>query len=385
VKQYLPWIFVGLLALALAAALPFVISSLSKTPSRPNVIRAAILSPESVSFLPRNQFAVSPDGSRLTFVARAAAGQQQLWVRTLGTLTSQPLAGTDDATYPFWSADSRYIGFFAQGKLKKIDASGGPAQTLCDAPAGRGGTWNRNGDIVFAPNNFGPLYRMSSSGGAPAVVTKLDDAKLQATHSWPWFLPDGRHFLYRSGTSSGASEKESNGIYLGSLESLQEQLILRTDTNPVYASGYLLFVRDGTLMAQGFDENNLQLTGDAVPVAEHVQFDYSLARAAFSVSDNGILISQSGAPLANRELVWFDRNGKQSGTVGEPALYAQMVLSPDNQKVAMAIFDLQVGSTDIWFYVLSGLRMEATSSSPQTQKAATIFFKRPRLVRVMQN
>ncbi len=353
ITKHLPWIVAGALALALLVTIPFAISSFRQTPARANVIRASINQPENASFLPRSQFAVSPDGLRIVFVVRPPGGKQLLWIRPLGALAAQQLAGTEDATYPFWSPDSRFIGYFAQSKLKKIDASGGPPQTICDAPNGRGGTWNRDGVIVFARDNYSPLYRVAASGGVTTPVTKLDDSKLQATHRWPWFLPDGHHFLFRSGTTSSASQKENNGIYLGSLDSSEQRLILRVDTTPAYASGYLLFVRDNTLMAQAFDERKFQLTGDPVPIAEQVQFDFSLSRAAFSVSENGILVSQSGTALADRQLLWYERDGKQAGSVGAPALYSQIHFSLDRQRLATAIFDLQAGSPDIWIYELS--------------------------------
>ena len=352
--KHLPWIVAGTLLLALLVTLPLAISLFRQTPARANVIRASINQPENASFLPRSQFAVSPDGLRIVFVVRPPGGRQLLWIRSLGALTAQPLAGTEDATFPFWSADSRFIGFFAQSKLKKIEASGGPPQTLCDAPNGRGGTWNRDGVIVFAPDNYRPLYRVSAAGGAPVAITKLDDSKLQATHRWPWFLPDGRHFLYRSGTTSSASQKENNGIYLGSLDSDLQRLILRVDTMPAYASGYLLFVRETTLMAQPFDDKTFQLTGDVLPITERVQVDFVLSRAVFSVSENGVLVSQSGSTvLADRQLLWYERDGKQTTEVGEPSLYAQIQLSPNGERLATGIFDLQAGSPEIWIYELS--------------------------------
>ena len=351
--KHLPWIVAGIFAVGMLMTIALLISSFKPTPTRTNVIRAAILPPAGANYLPRNQFAISPDGLRLAFVGRSGDGKQLLWVRSLGAPTAQPLAGTDDATFPFWSPDGRFVGFFAQTKLKKIDASGGPPQTICDAPNGRGGTWNRDGVIVLAPDNFSPLYRVSASGGATTVVTKLDDSKLQTTHRWPWFLPDGRHFLYRAGTTSAATPKESNGIYLGALDSLEQKLIVRTDTSPVYESGNLLFIRDGTLMAQPFDDKTFQLTGDALPVAEHVQFDFGVARAEFTVSENGVLIFQGTLATTDRQLLWFDRSGKQIGSIGEPALVSQPRLSPDGQRVATGIFDLQAGSPDIWIYELS--------------------------------
>ncbi|HSQ23013.1 MAG TPA: protein kinase, partial [Pyrinomonadaceae bacterium] len=352
--KYLPWVVAGILLLMLIVTVPFAISSLRQAPTRANVIRASINQPENASFLPRSQFAISPDGRWIVFVARPAGGKQLLWIRPLGALTAQPLAGTDDAAWPFWSPDSRFIGFFALSKLKKVEASGGPPQTLCDAPSGRGGTWSRDGVIIFAPDNYRPLYRVAAGGGTPAAVTKLDDSKLQATHRWPWFLPDGRHFLYRSGATASASQKENNGIYLGSLDSNEQRLVLRVDTMPAYASGYLLFVRDTTLMAQAFDDKTFQLSGDALPVTERVQVDFVLSRAVFSVSENGVLVSQSGGTvLADRQLLWYERDGKQTGGVGSPSLYAQIQLSPDGKRLATGVFDLQVGSPEVWIYDLS--------------------------------
>jgi hypothetical protein len=266
--------------------------------------------------------AVSPDGLRLVFVAISSSGARSLWLRPLGTLSAQPLAGTDGANYPFWSPDSRFLGFFADGKLKKIDVSGGPPQTLCDAGNGCGGTWNRDGVIVFAPDPRSALYRVSASGG-PSVALPLDESRKERFHHFPCFLPDGRHFIYRAGVTPAYSRDEVNGIYAGSLESNDYKLILRADTNAVYASGYLLFWRDGALMAQPLDEKGLELTGEALPVAEQVQFDFGSGRGAFSVSQNGVLIFQSGSPGGARQLTWFDRDGKQAARLGEPGFSRQ--------------------------------------------------------------
>src|SRR6266705_355377 len=280
-----------------------------------------------------------------------------LWMRQLDSLTSQPLAGTDGVTAQasmFWSPDNRFIGFFAGRKLKKIEVSGGPPQTLCDAPNARGGTWNRDGVIVFSPNISGPLHRVSATGGASTPVTKLDDSRRQITHRFPYFLPDGQHFLYFVGAIGNAAQSESNGVYLGSLSSAEQKLILRTHASVAYESGYVLFAQEGTLMAQLFDEKSFQLTGDAFPIAEHLQVDLGSSRAIFSVSENGILAFQRGIGRGNySQLTWFDRTGKQIDKVGEPALYLQPRLSPDGQKVAVAIFDIQTSSTDTWVYELA--------------------------------
>ena len=357
VRKFLPWIVAGVFALIAIIMLPFAISSLRRTPARPNIVRSAILPPENANFTALNTFAVSPDGLKLVFVARMAGGETMLWLRQLDSLTSQPLAGTDGVTAQasmFWSPDNRFIGFFAGRKLKKIEVSGGPPQTLCDAPNARGGTWNRDGVIVFSPNISGPLHRVSATGGASTPVTKLDDSRRQITHRFPYFLPDGQHFLYFVGAIGNAAQSESNGVYLGSLSSAEQKLILRTHASVAYESGYVLFAQEGTLMAQLFDEKSFQLTGDAFPIAEHLQVDLGSSRAIFSVSENGILAFQRGIGRGNySQLTWFDRTGKQIDKVGEPALYLQPRLSPDGQKVAVAIFDIQTSSTDTWVYELA--------------------------------
>ena len=354
--KYFPWIVAGIFALTSIILLPFAIPSFKHAPARANVTRSAILPPENTSFLALNLFAVSPDGLRLAFIARDAKGQAMLWMRPLDALTAQPLAGTDGISTgspPFWSPDSRLIAFFAGGKLKTIDASGGPPQTVCDAPNGRGGTWNRDGVILFAPNPGGPIHRVSAAGGASTAVTKLDESRRQSTHRWPYFLPDGHHFIYRVGGTGATAQNENNGIYLGLLESQEQRLILRADTSAAYASGHLLFAREGTLMAQPFDEKSFQLIGDAFPLAEHLQFDVVITRAIFSVSENGVLAFQSGAARGDSRLIWFDRSGKQTGQLGEPGFYFQPQFSPDGQKLAVASFDIRAGSADIWLYELA--------------------------------
>ena len=352
VGKLLPWIIAAAFALLSIALLQFAISSRRPTPARESVIRAAILAPENATYFPFNQFALSPDGQWLVFVARGTGGENMLWLRPLNASTAQPLAGTDGASPgspPFWSPNSRLIGFFAGGKLKKIDVTGGPPQTVCDATDGRGGSWNRDEVIIFAPNVLGPLHRVSAAGGTSTPVTKVDSTSF--SHRWPYFLPDGHHFLYRGTLPLLANE--NNGIYLGSLESTEQRLIMRNNASVAFASGLLLFARDTTLMAQSFDENNFGLTGDPFPIAQQLQVDPSAGRAIFSLSDNGILALQSGITRGNGQLIWFDRNGKQIRGIGESGFYGQPRLSNDNQKIATSIFDLQLASSDIWIYELA--------------------------------
>ena len=325
----------------------------------PRMFQSSILPPEkshfSFNFAPMT---VSPDGRRIAFVAQTAEGKSLLWTRPLNSASAQPLAGTEGASYPFWSPDSRFLGFFAGGKLKKIDAAGGPPQTLCDASSGRGGTWNRDGVILFGPSARDPIHRVSSSGGAASPVTQLDGS--QFSHRWPFFLPDGRHFLYLAQLVSAITQQEANGIYLGSLDSKDRKLLFHANSNVAYApsiasasQGYLLFSHERVLLARPFDAKRFQLTGDAFPVAEQVQYFPAVACATFSVSENGILAYQASAGGGLSQLVWFGRDGKQLESVGALADYRHPRLSHDGRRVAVEIFDPQTGQADIWIYDLA--------------------------------
>ena len=300
-------------------------------------VHSYILPPDKATFNPYAPAAISPDGRRIAFGATGSEGRPMLWVQPLNSGTAQPLAGTEGATYPFWSADSRYLGFFAGGKLNKIDASGGPPLALCDAPTGRGGAWNQEGIIVFASDQAGGLMRVDAAGGTPVEVTE-PGARMTLYH-WAWFLPDGKHFLYSSFSVSGADR----GIYAGALGSKEQVLILHIDSKGIYAPpGYLLFVRDGTLMAQRFNTSKLAVEGDAVSVAGHVGV------GRFSVSGSGVLLFQEGGIATASQLIWFDRAGKQGElALPETARYSDPMLSPDGSKLAVTIAD-SPATSDIW-------------------------------------
>jgi len=301
---------------------------------------------------------ISPDGQQVAFVAVSEEGKTLLWVRSLDALTPQSFAGTEGASAPFWSPDSRSLGFFAAGKLKKIDLSGGPPITLCDAPDNRGGTWNRDGLIVFAPTNTSALQKVAASGGVPAAATVLGQGELG--HIRPSFLPDGRHFLY----STIAPRLGLGGpIYLGSLDSAERKMLFNANSaNAHYTQGYILFLRETTLVAQPFDARRLELTGDAFPIAERIRTSASTQPYAyFSASDNGALAYQTGAETANSQLLWFDRTGKQIGALGDPAAYSALELSPDGKRASVSIPDEAGKGQDIWLYDLArGLRTRFT-------------------------
>ncbi|MBI3264104.1 MAG: PD40 domain-containing protein, partial [Acidobacteria bacterium] len=283
--------------------------------------------------------AISPDGRRLVFAA-TADGRTRLWVRSLESTTAQPLVGTDGARVPFWSPDSRSVGFFADTRLKRIDVAGGPAQTLANAPIGTGGSWNRDGVIIFS-NSGTQISRMSASGGDAVAVTRLDPPR-QNGHRAPRFLPDGHHFVYFVRGTQG-------GVYLGALDAPEGHRLLEADANAVFTSpGYLLFVRQGTLFAHRFDPGRLVLAGDPVAVAERVTIDRRSAVAAVSASTSGIVAYRTGTGGGQRQLVWFDRSGKVLGAIGTPdgAGLSNPELSPDGTRVA--VDRLVNGNRDVW-------------------------------------
>jgi Tol biopolymer transport system component len=286
---------------------------------------------------------VSPDGRRVAFVARTADGKIQIWVRSLDSLNAQALAGTEDAVSPFWSPDSRFLGFFAGGKLKKIDVSGGPPLTLCDAQDGWGATWNRDGIIVFASGSG--LQKVAAAGGVPAAATTL--AQDEIRHYRPFFLPDGRHFLY---------SVTGGNVFVASLDSPERKMLLKSDSfNVLYSQGHLLYLRETTLMAQPFDLQRLEFTGDPFPIAEEIRIGgMNPGTGLFSVSENGVLTYQTGTGAGfETKLVWFDRTGKQIGALGDPANYSDVYISPDGKQASVSILDPVRRTRDIWIYDLA--------------------------------
>ena len=346
-RERLAWTLVPVAALAAAATTTFVIRLRSEPP---RVVQSSLLPPEKSSFaFDAGPMALSPDGRRVAFVA-TSSGANMLWVRPLSGVSAQPLAGTDGALYPFWSPDSRFLGFFANGKLKKIEASGGPPQTLADATSGRGGAWNRDGVILFAPASRDSIHRVSSAGGEASPVTKLDVAASEFSHRWPVFLPDGRRFLYLAQTNMGGYEK--NGIFTASLDGGERKLLFNANSNVVYAPpGHLLFYRERTLLARPFDPKSLRFSEEAFPVAEDVQYFANFAHAVFSASDQGLLAYQTGRGGGQTQLTWLDRSGKPAGAVGAPGNLQNPQLSHDGRRVAVSVLESQ-GTGDVWIYDL---------------------------------
>ena len=325
-----------------------------QTPKPAPVIRASILPPAGTSFvtmLPSSgPPTLSPDGSRLAFTARDAKGKVFLYVRPLSSSTAQALNGTDDAMYPFWSFDGRDLGFFADGKLKRIHADGGPPQTLCDGSNARGGAWSPDGTIIFTATTASALMRVSAAGGNPEPATKLDASRNENSHRWPFFLPDGKHFLFWSRSSKGPHE---DLVSVGELGSLQTKTLMKSDSMAVYASGYLLFLRDQALMAQPFNPQRLELSGEPALIAEQIALNGATARPLFTASQTGTLVYQSGAMQSGWNLLWLGRDGKQVGAVAQVDRYLMPALSPDGSHVGVGIFTGTQGVGDIWMFELT--------------------------------
>jgi eukaryotic-like serine/threonine-protein kinase len=314
------------LLLAVALAIPTVRHLREAPPPVPPEMRLEINTPATTDPV---SLAISPDGQRIVFVA-TGEGRSRLSLRSLDAVSARLLTGTEGASWPFWSPDGRSIGFFADGKLKRIDIDGGQPQNLTDAPSGRGASWNRDGTIIFTPD-FGSIFRILAAGGEPSPLTRPESPK-QTSHRFPQFLPDGRHFLYYV-----QGIPESSGIYIGDLQGSQTRRLLDADSAAVYATpGRLLFVRQGTLFAQDFDVARLELRGNAFPVAERIALDTSAqGSAAVSASAAGPFVYRTGSAGGLRQFVWLDRSGKDIGKAGDLLSTLSVELSPDGRRVAL--------------------------------------------------
>jgi Tol biopolymer transport system component len=312
-------------------------------PPAPQTI--TIAPPENATF--SGAIALSPDGKYLAFAATPAGGQSLLWVRSLADATVRQLPGTEDAVTPFWSPDSRAMGFFAHGKLKVVELAGSAVRVICDAPTARGGGWGPGDTIYFAPSGRDGLYRVSARGGTPVPATTLNPAREEDSHRAPQFLPDGKHFIFGIRTP----KRELGGLFVG-LEGSNERTQIR-GVPPLsqYASEHLVYAnpRAGRIMAQKFDPVTFKLVGDPFPVSDEIPFAEQTGPPAVTVSQTGVLAYRSGPGVQSSELVWFDRTGKRLGAVGPPAFYrGDIHLSPDGTRVSLGRIDPQVGLADLF-------------------------------------
>ena len=364
----LPWT-VACAAILTAFVMGFVLKRSRQIMSIADPVRLQIPLPVRPALRLTGSLALSPDGRQLAFSATGVDGVPRIWVRALNSLEVRPLPGSESVgSLLFWSPDSRHIAFDSGGKLQKIDISGGPAETVCVLNgSGVGGSWNGEGVIIFGQYP-GTLMRVLAAGGVATPLTALDASHGEIAHTVPWFLPDGRHFIYLRD-----SEGRGGSISVGSLDAKPEQQDLRrligTGSGAVYVpssdpnSGQLLFLRRGTLMAQPFDARRLNLSGEAVRVAEESigqYLDYSL----FSVSANGILAYWSPGSV-DSQLTWFDPQGKVLSTVGEPGPYLAFALSPDGTRAIFSKLSLPSGHAALWLLDPSrgsSVRLELGSS-----------------------
>jgi len=355
------WIAAAIASAVAVAALALAVAGRRAAVEKPVATRFEVLLPPELNMNWYERPTVAPDGGRVV-VAAHHEGQSHLYVRALGSIDLARVPGSEGASFPFWSPDGKRIGFVAEGKMKTVELSGGPTHVICgiEALSGaswnretlmntgfRGATWNRDGDIVFS--SLGQLFRTSASGGAPTALAK--PAKGETSRQWPQFLPDGRRYLY---FSQGAPPQD-DGVYVGALDSPERRRLGASDHDAAYsASGHLLFVKDGVILAQSFDAERVELSGEAVPVAEPVAVAKPPYRgAAYSASANGTVVWRTGFLSEQMQLTWFDRSGKELGTLGEPADYGSPALSPDGTRVAVERRDPQTQTRDLWVFDLA--------------------------------
>jgi eukaryotic-like serine/threonine-protein kinase len=356
-RNALPWLLCGLLAAALLAAI--LLWSGAKNNSQTGYFYALL--PFNVESM-----AVAPDGHTVAVIGKLEPQQAKtLWLYEVGSRQARSLADTEGAVFPFWSPDGKSLGFFAEGKLKKLDIAGGPVQIICDAPSGRGGTWNKDGVIIFTPNGQlgNGLYRVSAGGGPATRITVPDASRGEDSHRWPMFLPDQKHFLYLAANVSGKTEPDT--IYVGALNSNEKTFVVKATANAVYvAPGYLLYYRDKTLFAQRFDAVRREVSVEAIPIVTDIAYLPRIAHAAYAASDTGVLVAQSGSGVALSRLVWYDRSGNETGAASKPDVYSNIKLAPDAKTVALDKTDEQSTNGDIWTYDIQRDAMKRLTFNP---------------------
>jgi eukaryotic-like serine/threonine-protein kinase len=343
-KEKLAWLVASVLGIGLLAAAV--------------LWQRAVPTPQSTYFfaaLPvtARDIALAPNGQTAAMIGYSETARKNLiWIYELGSQGGRSLLGTEGADYPFWSPDGKWIGFFADSQLKKLELATGTVRAICQAPAGRGGAWNKDDVIIFSPSaRMGGLSRVSASGGAIRSLTEVDQARGETSHRWPMFLPDGSHFLFMAATFSG--RKDVDAIFVGSLDSKEKKLIVYADANAAYAPpGYLLYYRDKTLLAQPFDVKSLALKGEPADLFPGIQFARQVKKVAFSVSSGGLLLVQTGGQgaIGLSQPKWFDRNGKELGQLDKPGVYENVAIAPNGRGVAADMIDLASLNMDVWTY-----------------------------------
>jgi eukaryotic-like serine/threonine-protein kinase len=306
---------------------------------------------------------IAPNGSAIAFAAAGGDGKTIIWVRPINSIDMHPLAGTENAIFPFWSPDGRSLGFFADGRLKTIEIESGSTQVVADAPFGRGGAWGPGGVILYSPNTQTELFRASANGGTPVQVTKFEAGR-HTSHRWPAFLPDGEHYLYLA-INHNPSKAVNNMVFYASLDGRENRPLFHSQSNAVYADGYLLFARNDQLMAQAFDPSKGEMKGDPLIVSKGVVNDAATWHVDASVSESGLLIFASGG-TGDWQIVWFDRVTKQVSTIADKLDNLQTArISPQGDRIALQIDN---GTSDIWVLdLVRGVRTRLTFGPIQNE------------------
>ncbi len=346
-----------LVGLVVLSALYFLKSSGITMPE----LQSSILPPPGLTF--NNQrgsnLAISPNGKYIAFIGSDSSGTTKLWLRPTNSMNGKILTDAQSNAYPFWSPDSKSIGYFLSGKLMKVAIDGGPPLAVCDAQSGRGGTWNKEGTIVFAPFAAGGLYEVSSGGGKPELIVKSDSSKKWLSPRWPFFLPDGKHFLF-SIQSSTSGSGPNDGIYVASLDDPKPHLVLRASSNTEYSDGYIFFVRQSILLAQPFDPGSLKLSGQITPLTDNVQYYDVRISGTYSVSQNGLLIYEKQV-VEDKTVELMNSEGKVLNTLFRKPVWQRACFSPDDKVIAFDSYDANERNFDIWTHdIASGVTTRLT-------------------------
>ena len=352
-REILPWCAVAVVLLGAFLWIKM------HAPEPARAVRSFLPPPAEVGFDFTGDFSgppeISADGTAIAFCARSAKDRDSIWVQSFSDLAAKKLEGTDGASFPFWSADGKFLGFFADGHLKKVPAAGGPVTVLAETPNARGGSWNQDNVIIYEPDYRDSLWRISAAGGTPQRLTKFEAGK-HTTHRWPRFLPDGKHFLFFATSHSGDADE---GVYFGSVDDGSYKRLVDSDSGAQYASGYLLFHLQSQLLAQKFDPSSGTVSGDPLPVTSLVEYDTGTWHTTFSASQNGTLVYEPGSKTLGNDLFLRDRTGKVLSKVGERAFYkGSGRFSPDGTRLAVSMGDPQA---DIWVLdLIRGTRTRLT-------------------------
>ena len=361
----LPWLAAALALVAVAAGTWFV----ARRPQPTTRMQFALAVPDEMSI---SHMALSRDGSMLVFVSpEENSALPMLYMQRIGSSSVTLLPGTQNASYPFWSPDGAYVGFFANGKLVKMAISGGPPQVLATALAGRGGSWGSNSVIIYSPDANSPLQRVNADGTGMAPVTQGIRTKEDQTHRWPLFLPDGNHFLFWAGNFGNLKDDRSSGIYVSSLEGKDRKLVALCHSSFGYDAHNLYYADEQRqLVSATFDASAGTVSGSTTVVANVVGFQPSTYWSAFAIAQNGTLIYNTDVGAAQSVLTWMDRSGKELSHIGDPAIMDNPTLSPDGSRVALDISDLKANNVDIWIESITGAGNSRFTFDPSEEVVA---------------